>query len=318
MEKRRKRSMPVERKPFSKILKDLRKEKKVTQEQLAQALGVSPQAVSKWENSSYPEGDLLPNIADFFEVSIDYLYGRSDKDKSIEEKVFEAVYDSAVKEFEETHRSDEHYETADLMRRIRWAMQTSLWVNNKTYKAPGRDIKEHPKMASVVLDDVFYTYMGLREDNDFGVQLNKPKDFDIFEELVKDTSKMETLFRLLSQRDNILVITYLYTLKDGELAGVDAIEKATGVKKETIQAFLTELSELIKQSESNKAPFAYASVIGANNKEEKVYGVNSSCGGLFFALLMIAREYIDLPQVFNMQINAKEKSWLDREKLFKK
>ena len=305
----------MEKRPFSKILKDLRKEKKVTQEQLAQALGVSPQAVSKWENSSYPEGDLLPAIADFFSVSIDYLYGRSDKDKSIEEKVFEAVYDSAVKEFEETHRSDEHYETADLMRRIRWAMQTSLWVNNKTYKAPGRDIKEHPKMASVVLDDVFYTYMGLREDNDFGVQLNKPKDFDILEELVKDTSKMETLFRLLSQRDNILVITYLYTLKDGELAGVDAIEKVTGVKRENIRTFLTDIFELIENS--GKAPFVCASVIGANNKEEKVYGVNSSCGGLFFALLMIAREFIDLPQVFNMQIDAKEKSWLDREKLFK-
>lgn len=316
MEKRRKRSMPVERKPFSKILKDLRKEKKVTQEQLAQALGVSPQAVSKWENSSYPEGDLLPNIADFFGVSIDYLYGRSDKDKSIEEKVFEAVYDSAVKEFEETHRSDEHYETADLMRRIRWAMQTSLWVNNKTYKAPGRDIKEHPKMASVVTDDVFYSYMGLREDNDFGVQLNKPKDFDIFEELVKDTSKLEKLFKILSQRDNILVITYLYTLRGGELAGIDAIEKTTGVKEENIRAFLTDIFELIENS--GKIPFVCASVIGANNKEEKVYGVNSSSGGLFFALLMIAREFIDIPQVFNMQIDSKEKSWLDREKLFKK
>ncbi len=308
--------MPVERKPFSKILKDLRKEKKVTQEQLAQALGVSPQAVSKWENSSYPEGDLLPNIADFFGVSIDYLYGRSDRDKSIEEKVFEAVYDSAVKEFEETQRADEHYKTADLIRRIRWAMQTSLWVNNKTYKAPERDIKAHPKMASVVTDDVFYSYMGLREDNDFGVQINKPKDFDILEELVRDTSKMEALFKILSQRDNILVITYLYTLRDGELAGIDAIEKVTGVKEENIRTFLTDISELIEKS--SKTPFVCASVIGANNKEEKVYGVNSSCGGLFFALLMIAREFIDLPQVFNMQINAKEKSWLNREKLFKK
>ena len=57
----------MDNKAFSTTLQSLRKEKKVTQEQLATHLGVSPQAVSKWENGSYPEGDLLPRIADFFE-----------------------------------------------------------------------------------------------------------------------------------------------------------------------------------------------------------------------------------------------------------
>lgn len=61
---------------FSAHLQKLRKEHNVTQETLAAHLGVSPQAVSKWENGSYPDGDLLPKIADFFGVSIDYLYGK--------------------------------------------------------------------------------------------------------------------------------------------------------------------------------------------------------------------------------------------------
>ena len=100
----------MKKRVFSTTLQALRKEKKVTQEQLANFLGVSPQAVSKWENGSYPEGDLLPEIADYFGVSIDYLYGRCDREKSIEEKVFEAVYDSTVKEFEETGRADRHRE----------------------------------------------------------------------------------------------------------------------------------------------------------------------------------------------------------------
>ena len=56
---------------FSINLQALRKKKGVTQEQLASYLGVSPQAVSKWENGSYPEGDLLPKISEYFEVSID-------------------------------------------------------------------------------------------------------------------------------------------------------------------------------------------------------------------------------------------------------
>ena len=54
----------------------LRKEKKITQAQLAEKLGVSEQAVSKWENSQCaPDVSLFPIIADYFGVSIDRLFG---------------------------------------------------------------------------------------------------------------------------------------------------------------------------------------------------------------------------------------------------
>ncbi len=52
----------------------LRKEKGITQEELANALGVSAQAVSKWENnSSCPDVSLLTDIADYFGVTVDAL-----------------------------------------------------------------------------------------------------------------------------------------------------------------------------------------------------------------------------------------------------
>ena len=52
----------------------LRKEKSITQEELANALGVSNQAVSKWENGQCcPDIELLPEIAKYFNVSIDEL-----------------------------------------------------------------------------------------------------------------------------------------------------------------------------------------------------------------------------------------------------
>ena len=55
----------------------LRKEAGMTQEQLAKALGISYQAVSKWENGvSCPDISALPLIADLFSVSIDSLFGR--------------------------------------------------------------------------------------------------------------------------------------------------------------------------------------------------------------------------------------------------
>jgi transcriptional regulator with XRE-family HTH domain len=55
-------------------ISQLRRDKGVTQEQLAGFTGVSVAAVSKWEtDNSYPDITLLPLIAEFFEVSIDAL-----------------------------------------------------------------------------------------------------------------------------------------------------------------------------------------------------------------------------------------------------
>ncbi len=56
----------------------LRKEHGLTQEQLATALGISYQAVSKWETgNSCPDISTLPLLADLFCVSIDELFGRA-------------------------------------------------------------------------------------------------------------------------------------------------------------------------------------------------------------------------------------------------
>lgn len=55
-------------------IKKLRRKRKVTQEQLAKQLGVTPQAVSKWEKGlAYPEINLLVPIADYFSVTVDFL-----------------------------------------------------------------------------------------------------------------------------------------------------------------------------------------------------------------------------------------------------
>ncbi len=58
------------------IIKRLRIENNITQDQLATAIGVTPQAISRWESSTcYPDIELLPGLADFFAVSIDELLG---------------------------------------------------------------------------------------------------------------------------------------------------------------------------------------------------------------------------------------------------
>ena len=67
---------------IGKQIATMRKEKGIKQEELANYVGVSTQAVSKWENGGVPDTELLPKIADFFSVSVDSLFGRNVTDHS--------------------------------------------------------------------------------------------------------------------------------------------------------------------------------------------------------------------------------------------
>ena len=57
-------------------LKRLRKERHMTQENVADALGISTQSVSKWEREeSYPDITLLPALANLYQTSVDTILG---------------------------------------------------------------------------------------------------------------------------------------------------------------------------------------------------------------------------------------------------
>lgn len=62
---------------FGEILKELRKQRKLSQESLATALGVSKSIIGLYENGKRtPSRQTLEAIADYFNVDIDYLLGR--------------------------------------------------------------------------------------------------------------------------------------------------------------------------------------------------------------------------------------------------
>ncbi|MDR0445505.1 MAG: helix-turn-helix domain-containing protein [Oscillospiraceae bacterium] len=66
-------------------LRALRRARELTQEELADFLGVSFQAVSKWERGEgYPDITLLPPIARYFDVSLDELLGADEERKRAE------------------------------------------------------------------------------------------------------------------------------------------------------------------------------------------------------------------------------------------
>jgi len=61
-------------------IRELRKRNNITQEQLAEFLGVTNQAISKWESENgYPDIEYISPIADFFKVTTDYLLDHAQK-----------------------------------------------------------------------------------------------------------------------------------------------------------------------------------------------------------------------------------------------
>ena len=81
--------------PISNVIRRLRRERDITQEELAAAVGVTYQSVSRWENGqAYPDMELIAKIAGFFNISTDILFG-TDKE-SINTKL-EAHYEKINK-----------------------------------------------------------------------------------------------------------------------------------------------------------------------------------------------------------------------------
>ena len=67
---------------FNERVKKLRKQKDLTQEQLAEYMGVSPQAISRWETgATCPDISALPQLAELFGITIDELLGVDEKEK---------------------------------------------------------------------------------------------------------------------------------------------------------------------------------------------------------------------------------------------
>ena len=61
-----------------KKIKELCEEKKITFAEVERKIGISNGQIRRWDNVS-PKSESLKNVADYFDVSVDYLLGRTDK-----------------------------------------------------------------------------------------------------------------------------------------------------------------------------------------------------------------------------------------------
>lgn len=86
-------------------IKDLRKEKNMTQKELGIKIGVSDRTIGYYESEErFPPQDILQKLADFFNVSVDYLLGRTQKTisyKNEAEKTLDEQLDEVLKKLQD-------------------------------------------------------------------------------------------------------------------------------------------------------------------------------------------------------------------------
>ena len=109
-----------------------RRRMNLTQEQLAEKFGTSPQAISRWEiGATYPDIEMLPMIASFFEMSVDALLGVTEEEK-------EKFCAELQKSFEVAVRAKDIPKTVEIMREMRrnlreyhhywfWGLFRAIW-----------------------------------------------------------------------------------------------------------------------------------------------------------------------------------------------
>ena len=86
-------------------IRELRRRDGCTQDNLAEALGVTAQAVSRWESSgSYPDMEMIPAIANYFHVSIDELFGYHDEREEKIKTILEYASEIITKQGYSMHR----------------------------------------------------------------------------------------------------------------------------------------------------------------------------------------------------------------------
>lgn len=77
----------MDQKKTGAFLRELRKEKKLTQEQFAEQLGVTSRSISRWENGvNMPDIDIVIEIANYYDVSIEEILDGERKDDMVDKK----------------------------------------------------------------------------------------------------------------------------------------------------------------------------------------------------------------------------------------
>lgn len=296
---------------FSVQLQKLRKEKGITQDVLASHLGVSPQAVSKWENGSYPDGDLLPKIADFFGVSIDYLYGRATKEISLEQRILDHLQSIEFKKKDDTEIHDEYFEQ---MMKILWSMQVASWRSQHVYY--DRTVIDDEKNGYTVSQSSYNcgaSFMTLNQSLEYYMLIKEPENgFAKYFSDEQKISDMTKLCRFFGDKDNFKVTLFMMSLKWDESVKPQTVAVQLNIPLEKVEKALEFLTNSVL-----KDTFLKAHIINELNNSETIYRADNTRIVIPMMALVAVDGMLKSPENYSMQTGMRQNggAWIDRNDL---
>ena len=109
------------------MLQELRKEKGMTQEQLAEQLSVARRTVSRWETgSNMPDLDILIELSDFYDVDLREILSGERKSEKMNEETKEAVFQAVDYANSETERHNKHVRFVLIIGMIFWLVSSLI------------------------------------------------------------------------------------------------------------------------------------------------------------------------------------------------
>lgn len=181
---------------FGATIRGLRQQQKMTQADLGKIVGVSTQAISKWERGSIPDISILIVLADYFHISLDALIGRDAKNfDSPGDHVYAAVLNAG---------QDQSFREAAA---VCWSAVKGLTKIS--------DLDSLGYSPSTTLESSRF-----RVSSDTGVSYGivseklqaisvMPEPENGFQDLTKDPDALTALFRFLGDRDTMMLFLFI-------------------------------------------------------------------------------------------------------------
>ena len=265
----------------------LRKERGIKQEELANYVKVSTQAVSKWENGGVPDVELIPKIADFFSVSTDYLFGRDTTDYNNPQiALCQKILDMSK---EERYKSVFNY---------CWDIENALLG----FKKPNVTIEEYEstlgnkQLYSAVIRNEGFTRMGIANRLQYFLLV---PDIEDTEAALFEGIDYLSFLKDFSNKDVFETCVFLYKRDHTKAFTDNLLIKNLKISEQRAR-------EILDMFEKYKLIFK--TEVEVDDKTQTVYKFQPSAS--FIAFLIFAREMIERPKDFSCHVDRRTKPYL--------
>jgi len=203
-----------------------RKIKGYTQEQLGELVGVSGQAVSKWENGGVPDTYLLPTIAKVLGVSIDALFG---VEKKTTEYTQDEILDNLFKFcLQKNFDKDSNFSMFQFMFETFWALQCAYFGNESRVQL--KDVIENcrgnQQITSQIINNDGTTYLSLVENFPFFCAVQDKPEISV--KLLSEKNFGE-FFSLLASEDGMKAVIFTQSSTETSQYTAEMIAKKIGI-----------------------------------------------------------------------------------------